>query len=132
MSEPSTKPGYKKALDRRPWKVGNIAAEKLKPLLPTWLAERGGVIVYENHTLDSSDMWNTMFLPRKYLMEGDVLTDAPTVRWQGGLPSRWKEQVDFIELSEYDPEETTIQPDGHIRKRTPAEVAIEKAFIFEE
>ena len=54
-----------------------------------WLREREGIVVYENHMLDSSHLGETTFMPVRYLAEeDDKLHWAPMQnRPEGGLPS---------------------------------------------
>jgi len=94
--------------DRRPWIVGAEAYEQLERLAPKWLTERGGVVVYENQTLDSSRLGDTSFMPARFVAEEDDQEhDAPMERRpNGGLPSFRQQATDHITIEQYggDPE----------------------------
>lgn len=89
----------------RPW---SVAPENwdlcINDLFPMWLRERGGIVVYENHMLDSSSMGDKTFLPARYIAEEDnQLHDAPDEhRPHGGLPSLRQQKVDTVTLDEFD------------------------------
>jgi hypothetical protein len=119
-TEAQTRPAYRKDPTRRPWKVFFDAVETLNGRLPMWLVERGGIVVYENHMMDSSHRGEQTFMPVRFLAsEDNALHWAPLEhRPDGGLPSLRQEQVDLIELSDF--------PDT-----TPAAI-IGKCFMFEE
>ena len=113
------KPKYRKAKDRRPWKVSASVIEQCKKLFPAWLSQRGGIVIYENHVLDSFALGQTTFMPVLFIAaEDDALHWSPLEhRPDGGLPSRRQQQVDLVELSDY--------PD------TSIESVIETAFSVE-
>jgi hypothetical protein len=88
----------------RPWPVkADIAYGCLKSLFPMWLRERGGIVVYENHMLDSSHLGERTYMPARYLAEEDnQLHDAPEeYRPNGGLPSLRQQKVDHIKLEDF-------------------------------
>lgn len=115
-----SRPDYRKAMDRRPWKVGSEVAEKLRGLASKWLVERGGIVVYENHVFDSSAFGDRSFVPAQFVAQEDnQMHWAPLeLRPYGGIPSRRQQQVDFIEMGDY--------PD------TAVEKVIANAFAFGE
>lgn len=115
-----TRPVYRKDPARRPWTVHHEAAETCQHRFPMWLVERGGIVVYENHMMDSSGLGDQTFMPVKYIaQEDDKMHWAPLEhRPDGGLPSRRQQQVDLIELADF--------PD------TPPAAIIGKCFLFEE
>jgi len=85
----------------RPWKIParNYHA-CIEELFPKWLKEREGVIVYENHMMDSSHFGERSFMPaRYYAKEDEQLHDAPPRI--GDVPSRFQEKVDHITLKEF-------------------------------
>lgn len=72
-------------------------------LFPTWLKERGGVVVYQNHNFDSSRMGDQTFLPARYVAEDGQMHDAPEeFRPMDGLPSMRQQKVDHVKLEEFD------------------------------
>ena len=89
--------------ERRPWVLCKEAYEQVVRLAPMWLKERGGIVVYENHVMDSSRLGETTFMPAKFIaQEDDQLHDAPMEhRPNGGLPSCRMEAVDHIMLEQY-------------------------------
>ena len=119
--ETEKRPEYRKALDRRPWMVHFEVADQCRALFPKWLMERGGIIVYENHMMDSSHLGETTFMPSKFVAEeDDKLHWAPLEnRPDGGLPSLRQQQVDLVELSDY------VDPARHV------DAVIEQVFAFE-
>ena len=67
-----------------------------------WLKDRGGIIVYENHMLDSSSLGDKTFMPARYLAEDDKMHDAPEEhRPNCGLPSLRQQKVDHIKLEDF-------------------------------
>lgn len=118
--EVQAKPAYRKDPGRRPWKVHYDAVEQLRGRINTWIYERGGIVVYENHVLDSSARGDQTFMPVRFVAsEDNALHWAPLEhRPNGGLPSQRQEQVDLIELADF--------PD------TPPAAIIGKCFTFEE
>lgn len=88
----------------RPWSVDSDIWYGCKELFYLWLKERGGIIVYENHMMDSSHLGETTFMPARYLAEEDnQLHDAPEeYRPNGGLPSLRQQKVDHIKLEDFD------------------------------
>jgi len=90
--------------ERRPWSVFGETFETLQGLAQKWLKERGGIIVYENHMMDSSRLGDTTFMPARLIAEeDDQLHDAPMEhRPNGGLPSCRQQAVDHITLEQYD------------------------------
>jgi len=89
----------------RPWSVTSENWDRcINDLFPRWLKERGGIVVYENHMLDSSHLGDKSFMPARYLAEEDnQLHDAPDEhRPNGGLPSLRQQKVDTIRLEEFD------------------------------
>lgn len=90
---------------RRPWAVHTEEAfSSLQNLAQKWLKERGGIIVYENHMMDSSHLGETSFMPARFIAEeDDAMHDAPMQRRpHGGLPSLRQEAVDHITAEQYD------------------------------
>lgn len=89
----------------RPWTVAPENWELcINKLFPMWLKERDGIVVYENHMLDSSHLGDKSFIPAHYIAEEDgQLHDAPE-EWRpnGGLPSLRQQRVDHIKLEEFD------------------------------
>jgi len=88
----------------RPWKVSPEVYQRcMRQLFPVWLKERGGVVVYENHMMDSSHLGDRSFMPAKYIAEEDnQLHDAPQeLRPNGGVPSMRQQRVDHITLEEF-------------------------------
>lgn len=113
------RPEYRKQAVRRPW-TAHFSESELKDRFLMWLQERGGIVVYENHMLDSSARGDQTFMPVQFLCN-----EKPGLQWapreycpHGGLPSRRQQQVDLIELADF--------PDT-----TPAAV-VGKCFKFEE
>ena len=49
----------------RPWSVTAENWERCMTLFPTWLRERGGIVVYENHVFDSSRFGDKTFMPAR-------------------------------------------------------------------
>lgn len=89
---------------RRPWTVSEEAFHTLQGLAQKWLKERGGIVVYENHMMDSSRLGETSFMPARFIAEeDDAMHDAPKQRRpDGGLPSCRQEAVDHITAEQYD------------------------------
>jgi len=88
----------------RPWPVARDRYYGCtRSLFPLWLKERGGIVVYENHMLDSSHLGDRTFMPAKYVAEEDnQLHDAPEeYRPNGGVPSMRQQKVDHIKLEEF-------------------------------
>lgn len=86
----------------RPWKVGPKQWEQCMRLFPTWLRERGGIVVYENHNFDSSHFGDRSYMPARYIAEDDQMHDAPDERRpNGGVPSMRQQKVDHIALEEF-------------------------------
>lgn len=84
----------------RPWKISAGSYGQCMRLFPTWLKERGGIVVYENHMMDSSHFGDRSFMPAKYYaQEDDQLHDAPDRI--GDVPSRFQEKTDHITLKEF-------------------------------
>lgn len=85
----------------RPWKIRSDAYQRcMTDLFPLWLKERGGVVVYENHMMDSSHFGDRSFMPAKFCAQEDnQLHDAP--KRIGDVPSRLQEKVDHIKLEEF-------------------------------
>ena len=82
------------------WVIDREIWQRCMDLFPTWLRERGGIAVYENHMMDSSECGSTSFMPaRFYAKEVEGLQDAPPRI--GDVPSRFKERVDHIQLEEF-------------------------------
>ena len=88
----------------RPWSVNPENWDQCMHLFPKWLEERNGIVVYENHVLDSSSLGDKSFMPARYVAEEDnQLHDAPEEhRPNGGLPSLRQQKVDHIKLDEFD------------------------------
>lgn len=88
---------------QRPYKVHREVREICKEKFPTWLRERNGIVVYQNHVLDSSHCGETTFMPAKFYAEGvDGLQDAPEEhRPNGGLPSLRQQKIDHVRLEEF-------------------------------
>lgn len=94
---------YPVAQERRPWVLHKEAYEQVMRLAPMWLKDRGGVVVYENHMMDSSHLGETTFMPARFIaQEDDQMHDAPMQhRPNGGVPSCRMEAVDHITLEQY-------------------------------
>lgn len=88
---------------RRPWAVSTEAFSQIQSLAQKWLKERDGIIVYENHMMDSSHLGETSFMPARFIAEeDDAMHDAPMQRRpNGGLPSLRQEAVDHITAEQY-------------------------------
>ena len=87
----------------RPHKVLPEMVDVIREKFPMWLQERGGIVVYENHVLDSSRLGEQVFLPARYAAEDGSLQDAPDeYRPNGGLPSMRQQKIDHIRLEEFD------------------------------
>lgn len=85
----------------RPWPVDKDNWNQCTCVLfPKWLKERGGVVVYENHMMDSSQRGMLSFMPARYMAEDNQLHDAPPRI--GDVPSRFQEKVDHIKLEDFD------------------------------
>jgi hypothetical protein len=71
-------------------------------MFPKWLKERNGIVVYENHMLDSSSLGDKTFIPARYVAENNQRCDAPE-QWRpnGGLPSLRQEKVDHVKLEDF-------------------------------
>ncbi len=87
----------------RPWSVDKENWDQcIKNLFPMWLRDRGGIVVYENHMLDSSSLGARSFMPARYLAEDNQMHDAPEeYRPNGGLPSLRQQKVDHIILEDF-------------------------------
>ena len=88
----------------RPWLITSENWQMcICDLFPKWLRERGGVVVYENHMMDSSRLGDKTFMPAKYVAEEDnQLHNAPEeYRPSGGLPSLRQQKVDKVTLEEF-------------------------------
>ena len=90
----------------RPWEINTDVWEQCMVLFPLWLQERGGIVVYENHMLDSSRCGDRTYMPARYYATDhngtDVLCDAPDEwRTNGGVPSCRQQKVDHIKLDEF-------------------------------
>jgi len=85
----------------RPWTVAlENYGRCMKDLFPMWLKERGGIVVYENHMMDSSHFGDKSFMPARFIAaEDDQLHEAPPRI--GDVPSRFQERVDTITLEEF-------------------------------
>jgi len=91
-------------MNSRPWPINKEQYDTcLNRLFPTWLKDRGGIVVYQNHVLDSSHVGDITFLPARYLAEDNKLHDAPD-EWRpnDGLPSFRQQRVDHVKLEEFD------------------------------
>lgn len=89
----------------RPWPVSkDVYYGCIHNLFPMWLRERGGIVVYENHVLDSSSRGDKTFMPARYIAEEDnQLHDAPEeYRPNGGVPSMRQQRVDHIKLEDFE------------------------------
>jgi hypothetical protein len=87
----------------RPWGVSSQNWNQcIHDLFPKWLKERGGIVVYENHVLNSSHLGDRSFMPARYIAEDNQLHDAPEEhRPHGGLPSLRQQRVDHIKLEDF-------------------------------
>ncbi len=87
----------------RPWKIDGGVWNQCMELFPKWLRERSGIVVYENHVLDSFYLGQTTFMPAKFIAEEDnQLHDAPEEhRPHGGLPSMRQQKVDVVRLEDF-------------------------------
>jgi hypothetical protein len=94
----------------RPWPVRGDIWFGTKETFHLWLKERGGIVVYENHMMDSSHLGETTYMPARYLAEEDnQLHDAPEeYRPNGGLPSLRQQRVDHIRLEEFGGDEDRL------------------------
>jgi hypothetical protein len=61
-----------------------------------WLKERGGIAIYENRMMDSSQYGSTAYLPARYIAEDNLMHPAPP--WIGDMPSSRKELVGIVTL----------------------------------
>lgn len=87
-------------MTQRPWIIDDEQWDQcINNLFPTWLKERNGVVVYENHMMDSSNLGDLSFMPFKYLAEDGSMREAPNRL--GDVPSRFQERVDHIRLEEF-------------------------------
>lgn len=86
-------------MDKRPWPVDDEVWAQCMKLFPKWLKERGGIVVYENHVLDSSQRGHTTFMPMRYQAKDDTWHDAPARI--GDVPSRFEERVDTIMVEQF-------------------------------
>ena len=105
--KPRKKKGKRRMAEpnKRPWTVAPHNWDVcMKDLFPRWLTSRGGIVVYENHVLDSSCLGDKTFMPARFLaQEDDQLHDAPDqYRPNGGLPSQRQQKVDTITLEEFE------------------------------
>jgi len=91
-------------MSKRPWSVYKDSWIPALELFSTWLKERGGIVIYENHVMDSSHFGSTAYMPAQYIADEDgELHDAPDeYRPNGGLPSMRQQKVDTITLAEFD------------------------------
>lgn len=119
----------------RPYPVDSEKWERCTlDLFPKWLEERGGIVVYECHMLDSSHLGSRTYMPARYEAEDGQMHDAPDEhRPNGGLPSLRQQKIDHIKLEDFGgdvgrciaecfvlelpPEEKLIQPRGAARER---------------
>jgi len=86
--------------DRRPWGVNPDNWDRVMRLFPTWLQDRGGIVVYENENFNSRAFGDRAFVPAMMQVEGeDDLRAAP--KRIGTLPSNFKEKVDQVTLEEF-------------------------------
>ena len=87
----------------RPWGISSEVWGRCMKLVPEWLNERGGVVVYQNQNFDSSHFGERSFMPARFLAEEDnEFHDAPEERRpNGGLPSLRQQKVDHIMLKEF-------------------------------
>jgi hypothetical protein len=84
----------------RPWPIDKENYERcVKGLFPQWLKERGGVVVYENHMMDSSQRGVLAFMPARFVATDNLMHDAPPRI--GDVPSRFQERVDTVRLEEF-------------------------------
>ena len=92
-----------KATSGRPWSVApENYGRCITDLFPKWLKERGGVVVYENHVMDSSCLGDRTFMPARFIAEDDQMHDAPKEhRPNGGVPSMRQQKVDHIKLEDF-------------------------------
>lgn len=87
----------------RPWTVAPENWDQCMRLFPTWLKERNGIVVYENHMFDSSSFGDKTFMPARFIAEDDQMHDAPDEhRPNGGVPSMRQQKVDHVTLDEFD------------------------------
>jgi hypothetical protein len=71
-------------------------------LFSTWLKDRAGVAVYENHVFDSSAFGALSFMPARYQAEDGQMHQAPDhILLHGGLPSQRQELIDCIRLEDF-------------------------------
>ena len=91
-------------MSERPWTVAPENWDACNSeLFPRWLKERGGVVVYENHMMDSSYMGDKTFLPARYIATDGQSVEAPDEwRPEDGLPSLRQQKVDHIKLEDFE------------------------------
>jgi hypothetical protein len=66
VSAPHLMEAMRRGPERRPWRVGEENVEKLREVLPKWMDERHGIVVYENKDLSSSGQGDLSFAPRMF------------------------------------------------------------------
>ena len=74
--------------------------EATKELLRKWLRDRGGIVVYVNQTLDSSQLGAKSLMPLNFVAEEDNKMH-PASKRIGDVPSRFKEAVDVITAEQF-------------------------------
>jgi len=95
---------------KRPWSVNPENWDQCMSLFPKWLKERNGVVVYENHMLDSSHLGDKSFMPARFIAEDNEMHDAPDEhRPHGGLPSLRQQKVDHIKLEDFESVEDALK-----------------------
>lgn len=94
---------YVLAEDRRPWVFEVQNVQQVMEMVEKWLKERGGVVIYENITLDSSHMGERNMIPAIFESEKEGFVCAPTPRWnKDGNFSTEMQQVDFIHVDQFE------------------------------
>ena len=95
----------------RPWGIASENYDRcIQTLFPMWLRDRGGVVVYENHVMDSSRLGDKTFMPARFVAEDNQMHDAPEEhRPNSGVPSMRQQKVDHIKLEDFAGVEDALQ-----------------------
>lgn len=89
-------------LKHRPYEVRTEVWDRCMEKFPKWLTERGGIVVFENHMLDSSKLGDRTYVPARYEDESGSMVDAPKDFWNSwGLASTIQSRIDHITLEEF-------------------------------
>jgi hypothetical protein len=80
-----------------PWPVPADAYDRcIGQTFPMWLKERGGIAIYENRMMDSTQYGTTAYLPASYIAEDNLMHPAPP--WIGDMPSSRRELIGIVTL----------------------------------